>query len=183
VPSLSTALKAGRWERVPGAEVADVTVGVVGLGAVGRRTAALFGALGAQVVAYDPYASAPSVPVESFDKLLAAADVISLHCPPQPDGRPVIGAPQVSRMRRGAVLVNTARSSLVDDDAVLGGLEDGTVGAYAVDAFDTEPPEPSALLRHPNTIATPHLGGYTSASVSRATAMAVGNLLSALEGR
>lgn len=83
-------------------------------------------------------------------------------------------------MRPGSVLVNTARSALVDDDAVLIALNERTLGAYAVDAFDTEPPTVTPLLRHPRTICTPHLGGYTESSVRRATEAAVTNLLSAL---
>lgn len=183
VVSASSALKAGRWERTKGSEIADRTIGVVGLGAVGRRTATIFTALGAQVVAHDPFAQEPTVPVVGLDELLATADVISLSCPPPRDGRPIIDSARLARVRRGSVLVNTARSALVDDDAVLAALEDGTLSTYAVDAFDSEPPEPSRRLGHERVIATPHIGGYTHTSVRRATSMAVDNLLAALEAR
>jgi len=182
VPAASAALKRGEWRRTAGSELGDRTVGIVGLGEVGRRTAAMFTALGARVIAHDPYARDPAVPVLDLDEVLATADVISLSCPPPADGRPMIDAARLSGVKRGTVLVNTARSSLVDDDAVLAALEDGTLLSYAVDAFDTEPPEPSALLSHERVVATPHLGGFTAASVGRATSAAVANLLRVLEG-
>ena len=107
--------------------------------------------------------------------------MVSLHCPPLAGGAPLVDANRLAHAARGSVLVNTARSALVDDEAVLAALEDGTLRAYAVDAFDTEPPELTPLLRHARVIATPHLGGYTHASVSRATSVAVQNLLAVLE--
>lgn len=181
VPAAASALRDGRWARIQGAEIAERTVGIVGLGAVGTRTAAIFTALGAHVVGYDPVAVDPAVESLGLDELLGVADVISLSCPPQRDGRPMITAERLSRVRPGTVLINTARSALVDDEAVLAALEDGTLSTYAVDAFDGEPPEPSALLRHERVIATPHLGGYTTTSVRRATMMAVDNLIAALD--
>lgn len=179
----ASALREGRWERTLGAEIADRTVGVVGLGEVGRRTATMFTALGATVVGHDPVTVTHEVTQVDLDDLLRTADVISLSCPPPPDGRPLLDATRLSQIPRGTVLVNTARAALVDDTAVLDALEDGTLSAYAVDAFDTEPPEPSALLRHDRVIATPHIGGYTEPSLRRATSVAVANLLVALEPR
>jgi D-3-phosphoglycerate dehydrogenase len=116
-----------------------------------------------------------------MDELLATCDVVTLHCPPLPDGRPLIDAGRLARTARGAALVNTARASLVDDRAVHAALHDGTLSAYAVDAFDTEPPEPTPLLRHDRVISTPHVGGYTRAGIRRATTLAVDNLLAVLE--
>ena len=181
VPWSSAALASGRWERRQGTELADCTVGIVGVGAIGRRTAEIFHALGSRVVGYDPYVTDADVRMTELDDLLAASDVISLHCPPSADGRPLLDAARLRRVAPGAVLVNTARSALVDDDAVLAALESGALSAYAVDAFDEEPPKLTALLRHPRVIATPHLGGYTEASVRRATAQAVENLLRVLD--
>lgn len=156
-------------------------MGVVGLGAVGLRVAELFAALGSDVVAHDPFVSDASVRLVSLDELLATSQVVSLHCPASPNGPALIDASRLAVMARATVLINTARSSLVDDDAVLAALEDGSLAAYAVDAFDSEPPEVTALLRHPYVIATPHLGGYTRASVRRATTQAVDNLLAVLD--
>ena len=180
VPWSAADLREGRWSRQPARELAELTVGVVGLGAVGARVAQAFTALGATVVGHDPVAPAGAVARLDLPGLVDVADVVTLHCPPT--GAPLVDRALLGRARPGAVLVNTARASLVDDDAVLAALESGTLSAYAVDAFATEPPEPSPLLRHPRTIATPHLGAFTTASVSRATSAAVTNLLAALEG-
>lgn len=177
----SAALREGRWERSQGSELAGCTVGVVGLGAVGLRVAEVFATLGSDVVAHDPFVSDASLRLVSLDELLAMSQVVSLHCPASPDGHALIDASRLAVMARATVLINTARSSLVDDDAVLAALQDGSLAAYAVDAFDSEPPEVTALLRHPHVIATPHLGGYTTASVRRATTQAVDNLLAVLD--
>jgi D-3-phosphoglycerate dehydrogenase len=134
------------------------------------------------VVGYDPYPADTSTPLVDLETLLGSADVVTLHCPPQADGRPLIDADRLTQIRRGAVLVNTARSALVDDGAVLAALQDDMLSAYAVDAFDAEPPEITPLLRHERVLATPHIGGYTRASVARATTEAVQNILTALAG-
>jgi D-3-phosphoglycerate dehydrogenase len=177
------ALRAGAWRRWAGRELADLTIGVVGLGAVGRSTAALFHALGASVVGHDPLAGeVDGVRRLSLYELVSASEIVTLHCPPAPDGTPIVDRALLKRARPGTVLVNTARSALVDGDAVLDALESGILDAYAVDAFDSEPPEPTPLLQHERVITTPHIGGYTDASVRRATAQAVTNLLRELEG-
>jgi D-3-phosphoglycerate dehydrogenase len=182
VPASARALAEGRWERSLGRELPDSTVGVVGLGAVGSRVAAMFTALGSSVVGFDPYVEHSPTPLVELDDLVRRSTIVSLHSSPPEDGRALVDRDLLALVRPGTVLVNTARSALVDDDAVLEALDDGRLSAYAVDAFDTEPPEPSPLLRHPAVIATPHLGGYTTGSVSRATASAVANLLAALPG-
>ena len=183
VPWSAAALRTGGWRRSKGRELPDCIVGVIGLGAIGRRVAGLFDSLGSRVVAYDPFAPAEQVArirLVELPELLASSDVVSLHAPPLGDGRPLLDATRMAVVARGAVLVNTARAALVDDEAVLAALEDGTLSAYAVDAFDSEPPELTPLLRHERVLATPHIGGYTSASVRRATALAVDNLLAVL---
>ena len=181
VPWTAAELQEGRWARQPALELAECTVGVVGLGAIGARVAGAFAALGAAVVGHDPVAPVGDVTRVDLPELVRTSDVITLHAPPASGGQPLINTAVLDQVRRGAVLVNTARASLVDDDAVLAALEDGRLTAYAVDAFDTEPPELTALLRHPRTIATPHLGAFTTASISRATTAAVDNLLEALD--
>jgi D-3-phosphoglycerate dehydrogenase len=183
IPWSVAALRTGGWRRWQGRELQDCVVGVIGLGAIGGRVAGLFDSLGSRVVAYDPFASAEQVtsiqPVD-LSELLALSDIVSLHAPPPANGRPLLDAARLAVIARGAVLINTARSALVDDDAVLAALEDGTLSAYAVDAFDSEPPELTALLQHERVLATPHIGGYTTGSVRRATTLAVENLLAVL---
>lgn len=177
VPWSAAAVRAGGWDRWAAKEVAEITVGVVGLGAIGRRVGESFTALGATVIGFDPYSAAEGIRSVEIDELLATADVVTLHAPPPDDGSALIDSARLALCREGAILINTARSSLVEDDAVLAALESGRLSAYAVDAFDTEPPEPSPLLQHERVIATPHIGAYTSASVLRATTSAVAALL------
>jgi D-3-phosphoglycerate dehydrogenase len=186
IPWSAAAVRTGGWRRWQGRELQDCIVGVVGLGAIGRRVAGLFGSLGSRVIAHDPFAPAEQVaPIRLVDlhELLASSDIVSLHAPPPADGRPLLDGTRMAVIASGAVLVNTARSALVDADAVLEALENGTLAAYAVDAFDSEPPELTALLHHERVLATPHIGGYTTGSVRRATTIAVENLLAVLGPR
>ena len=183
LPHANDAMKAGGWERRLGREMPDVTLGVVGFGAIGRIVGQLSGALGARVLAHDAFAEVgPDSGAESatLAEVFAGSDVVSLHSPPPADGSALVTAELIATMRPGAVLVNTARSALVDDDAVLAALESQQLSAYAVDAFDTEPPELTALLRHARTVLTPHLGGYTGASTRLATEQSVANLIATL---
>ncbi len=182
VPAAHAALRDGGWERSLGRELPDITVGLVGYGAIGRLLGGMLVGLGSTVVAHDPYSPVglddPVRRVE-LDELFEVADAVSLHSPPRPDG-PLVTAGRLARMRPGGVLVNTARASLIDPAAVLAALDAGRLAAYAVDAFDAEPPVPTPLLQHPRTLLTPHLGGYTAASVRRATEQSVANLLAVL---
>jgi len=178
----ASALKAGEWSRSTGRELAGATLGIVGYGAIGRILAELAVGCGMTVVAHDPFVTPGlhgQVAVVDLDEVLRSADVLSLHVPPQPDG-PLLGPEQLALLTRGALVINTARSSLVDGAAMLAALESGAVSGYAVDAFDREPPEIDALLAHPRVSATPHLGAATTESIRRASEAAVDNLLAAL---
>lgn len=181
VPWSAASVRSGGWERWPAKEISEITVGVVGLGSIGRKVAQMFHALGATVVGFDPYSSAESIRALDLDELVAVADVVTLHAPPLDNARALIDSDRLARFTQGAVLVNTARASLVDDVAVLAALEDGRLSAYALDAFEQEPPDLTPLLLHERVVATPHIGAYTSASVRRATMMAVESLIEHLE--
>jgi D-3-phosphoglycerate dehydrogenase len=116
----------------------------------------------------------------SLEAVVTEADIISLHSPAQTEGKPLLDAAALARVRPGLVLVNTARASLVDEAAVLAGLETGRISAYATDVYAEEPPRSLDLARHARVIATSHIGGFTVESVERATNVAVDNLLAAL---
>jgi D-3-phosphoglycerate dehydrogenase len=183
IPRSDRDLRSGRWQRWPGRELAACTVGLVGYGTIGRTVAGMLRALGTTVVACDPMLPSGSpfdVSFVALEELLAASDVVSLHVPAQPGSTVLLGAPQLARMPPGAVLVNTARASLVDQAAALESLDSGRLACYALDVFDAEPPHPSPLHRHDRVILTPHIGGFTVESVRRATRDAVVNLLDAL---
>jgi phosphoglycerate dehydrogenase-like enzyme len=178
------AMKAGGWERRRGVELAGRTLGLVGCGAVGRIVARLALAFDMRVLACDPlledsFAPSPLFERASFDRLLAEADVLTLHCPALGD-RPLIDREAVSRLKPGTYLVNTARAALLDEGAVLGGLESGRIAGVALDVFETEPPRDRRLIEHPLVVATPHAGGLTEESLARALTVAVDNLLGAL---
>lgn len=180
VPRSDRAMHANEWSRTLGREMPDITMGIVGYGAIGRLVGGFAEGLGSTVLAFDPYAEIDQEKKVSLAQLFARADVISLHSPPSEDGSALVTEDLLDTVRDGAVLVNTARSTLVDDDAVLAALESGRLAAYAVDAFDSEPPTLTPLLRHQRTVLTPHLGGFTGASTRRSTEQAVTNLLDAL---
>jgi D-3-phosphoglycerate dehydrogenase len=180
VPWSADALRRGAWERWQGRELEDCAVGVVGLGAIGQKVAAMFSALGSPVVGHDPFASATGIEKLELPELLARSNVVSLHAPPPADGAPLIGQAELNVLPSGGVLINTARASLVDEYAVLSALNSGHLSAYAIDAFATEPPELTPLLRHERVLATPHVGAFTGASVRRATTQAVQGVLHAL---
>lgn len=172
-------VRAGGWERARGTELAGRTVGIVGLGAIGRTVAAIAAAIGADVLASDPFVQHSDLArIVDLPELFAHSDVVTLHSPPTE--APLVDTRVLASMPAGAVLVNTARSGLVDDAAVLAALESGRLSAYAVDAFESEPPPHTPLLAHSRCHPTPHIGGFTDESVHRATAFAVENLLRVL---
>lgn len=184
VPFSDQAIKQGGWERRIGFELEGRTLGLVGCGKIGKLVARFALALDMNVVAYDPFPDAAFRPDRfsyvPLEQLWSAADVISLHCPPPPDGRPLVGREALDRMRAGVCIVNTARAELLDEPAVLAALEAGRVAGLATDVFVTEPPAQRQLANHPRVIATPHIGGFTGESVSRAMDVAVDNLLAVL---
>ncbi|MBE2278647.1 MAG: phosphoglycerate dehydrogenase [Rhodobacteraceae bacterium] len=185
IPDEVAGTRAGRWPRSRGKEISGRSIGIVGCGAIGRRVARAVSAMGAEIVAHDPFR--PDVEVygpfrwAGLDELFAEADVVTLHCPPPPDGRPVVDAARLAMMRPGAILINTARAALVDEAAVRAALDAGRLQAYATDVFVDEPPGEGSLAGHPRVIATSHIGGLTDESVAKATSIAVANLLAALE--
>jgi len=186
IPWSDARLKAGAWERRRGLEIGGRTVGVVGCGRIGRLVADLALGLGARVVGHDAFPvqgldPGPRFRYADLDTVLATADALTLHCPALAGGRPLLDAAAIARIKPGAVVVNTARASLVDEGAMLAALDQGRLMGFATDVFPEEPPRSTALVRHPRVIATPHVGGFTDESVAQATRVAVDNLLNALE--
>lgn len=187
IPAVSAGVHAGEWPRLKGREVAGETVGIVGLGAIGRKVATVMAALGARVLGFDPFSPdlgplAGNVELVTLDTLFVQCRIISLHCPPPTDGTPLIDAAALDTMAKGTILINTARAGLVDDKALMAALDDGRLDHYCTDVFRVEPPGDGSLARYPQVIATSHIGGFTTGSVRRATEMAVAGLLRHLPG-
>ena len=175
------ALKAHRWERSPGFELEERTLGLVGCGRIGRLVTGFAGAFGMNVVAYDPFPNWDGAPTTfryaGLEETLSAGDVISLHCPPRVGGRPVLDAAAIDTLKRGCLVINTARGGLIDNEAMLQALEDGRVAGLGLDVFDGEPPTDWRLAEHPRVVSSAHVGGYTPESINRALTTAVDNLL------
>jgi phosphoglycerate dehydrogenase-like enzyme len=186
IPRCDQHMKAGRWQRWEGIELAGRCLGLVGYGQVGRLVAEMALGLGMRVMACDPFARPAAGQHErlslagTLEDVLSQADVLSMHCPPPADRQPLLTRARLALLKPGAYLINTARGELLDDAAVLEALEQGRLAGAAVDAYRREPPGDEPLVRHERVIATPHVGAYSRESVERAVEMAVDNLLRAL---
>jgi D-3-phosphoglycerate dehydrogenase len=183
--SSDASLKAGGWNRMKASELEGKVLGILGCGKIGKLVARFALAFDMKVIAYDLFPDTTFAPSEHFrfasqGEVISGADYISLHCPPSRDGRPIIGPVEIAAMKKGVVVVNTARQSLVDEAAMLAALEIGQVGTYTIDAFDKEPPNDRTIIDCSKVIATPHIGGFTDESVDRSTEVAVDNLLDSL---
>lgn len=180
-------VKSGRWERVgastPG-ELAGKTVGLVGAGTIGKAVAARLRGFDVNLLYFDDavpqVAGAERVP--ALGALLERCDIVSLHAPLLPETRHMIDAAAIGRMKRDAVLINTSRGGLVDEDALFAALRSGRLGGAGLDVFAEEPPEASALEGVPNLVCSAHMGGLSHESVRRMTASATESVLAVLRG-
>lgn len=182
IPWSDAQLKRQAWSRRQGLELAGRTLGLVGCGNIGRLVVELATGVGMKTMAFkrhpDPSFAPPNFRWVGPEELYAGSDVVSLHCPA--GEKPVIDREAIARMKKGVYLVNTARAGVVDEQAVLEALDSGRIAGYAVDVFAQEPPKDWKLAGHEKVIATPHIGGFTEESVSRATEDAVRNILEVL---
>jgi (S)-sulfolactate dehydrogenase len=176
------AVAAGQWPRGPlsnGREIGGKTLGIVGFGGIGQLTARLAKGLGMRVVASDPMVAASSpvwqetgVTCRTLDELLAESDVVSLHIPLAPETRNLMNAARLAMMKPDAVLINSARGSIIDEAALAAALKAKKLGGAALDVFDAEPLKAgSPLADCPNLILTPHIAGVTTESNTRVSSM------------
>ena len=169
IPQATASMKAGKWEknRFVGTELYNRTLGVLGLGNIGRIVAERAQGLGMKVIAHDPFLSpdaAAKLDVElvDFDTLLARADAITVHVPKTKETTGLLNRKAFAKVRRGVLLVNAARGGIVDEDALLEALAEGRVGGAGLDVFVEEPAKPGhPLIAHERVICTPHLGAST----------------------
>ena len=169
IPQATASMKAGVWEkkRFVGMELYNRTLGVIGLGNIGRIVAAKARGLGMRVIAHDPFmtdqqAVKMDVELVSFDDLIARADILTVHVPRTKDTTGLLGRDVFARTKPGVLVVNAARGGIVDEEALLEALDSGAVGGAALDVFVEEPPAADhPLVLHENVICTPHLGAST----------------------
>jgi D-3-phosphoglycerate dehydrogenase len=176
----NSAMKQGIWKRIMGIELEQKTLGVIGCGNIGKRTITIALSLNMKVIGFDlerdaHFHPSPRFKYSSLEELFRDSDFISLHCPPAK--KPMIDDNAIELMKDGVILINTARAAVVDERAVLKGLNSGKIKVYATDVYNDEPPKLNELLSHENVICTPHIGGYTVESINRAMEVAVDNIL------
>jgi len=169
VPQATASMKAGKWEKTAftGMELEGRTLGVVGLGNIGRVVAQKAQGLGMRVIAFDPHLPADvagkiDVDLVDLDTLFARSDAITVHVPKTKETAGLLGAAGLAKCRPGVLVVNAARGGIVDERALLAALDSGQVGGAALDVFEQEPtPADHPLVRHPKVVCTPHLGAST----------------------
>jgi D-3-phosphoglycerate dehydrogenase len=186
LPELNARMHEGHWDKAThkSLELYGRTLGLIGMGAIGSRVAAVGIAMGMRVIAYDPYARdvPPNVALCALKDVLRDADILSLHCPLTAENRNLIDREALARMRKGAILVNTARGGLIDEAALTEALGSGRLRAAGLDSFATEPPAPGLQLRRmPGVIMTPHVGGVTGDAYRNMGVAAAKNILSVLD--
>lgn len=180
IPQANTSLKSGCWKRgsYTGVEAYGKTLGVIGLGKIGREVAKRAKSFGMYILGYDPYiaedvATKLKVKLVSLEELLARSDYISLHVPLTDDTRHMIGEKGLARCRDGVRIINCARGGVIDEQALVKAIKGGKVAGAALDVFEEEPPTNSELLSLDSVIVTPHLGAATKeAQANVATAIA-----------
>src|SRR3989338_4596933 len=168
IPQAHAKLKSGVWDKksFKGVEVLNKTLGVVGLGKIGRRVASYALGMGMRVIGSDPFVTAEyarglGVELKSFDELIKEADFITFHIPKTKETAGLINAGAIAKMKKGVRLVNAARGGIIDEQALYDALKSGQVSAAALDVFEKEPAEQSPLFGLDNIVVTPHLGAST----------------------
>ncbi len=185
--SLSARVRSGQWDRgsYQGSELRGRTLGLIGFGRIGRRVAELARCCGMRVIALtrSPQSITPVERAASFEALLAASDIVSLHCPLIAETRGLMNRQAFAMMKPGALFINTARGALVDEAALADALSSGRLAGAALDTLAEEPPAPgNPLLSAPNLIITPHIAGQTGAAVERMGIAAAENIIAVLTG-
>ena len=184
-------VRENRWReglpRPAGLEGRDL--GIIGLGRIGRRVTALAQAFGMRVSAFDPYVDESVFKTMNVERLslietLKANDYVSLHVPLTKETRHLLNQPTFNEMQGEAVLINTCRGPVVDENALLTALDEGTIKAAACDVIEREPPPKGhRVLTHPKLLMTPHIGAYTDSAWEKASLEAVGEAIKFAKGK
>lgn len=187
IPMLDEKTREGKWTRSTGTELYGKTLGILGLGAIGKSVAKRGQGFDMRVLAYDPYlnreyAIQHDIQPASFDEVIGGSDVISLHLPLNEKTRHIISRDVMERMKPGVILINSARGGLIDETAAYDFLKSGRLGGLGLDAYETEPPTASPLFELDNVVCTPHTGSHTREATAAMADMSVQNLIQVLNG-
>lgn len=189
IVTVAAAARQGQWKRITGHEILGKTMGIVGLGRIGKEVAVRAKAFGMPVIACDPYwdeafaAEHGVVRCATMDEVLTGADVVSLHCFLSEETRGMINRAKIAEMKDGVIVLNCARGEIVVSADMVQALHSGKVGGYGADVLDQEPPPPDhPLLSAPNCVITSHVGSRTYESVERQAMRATLNLVNFLKG-
>ncbi|MFH1184854.1 MAG: phosphoglycerate dehydrogenase [Chloroflexota bacterium] len=189
IPEAVEAVHQGKWPRYAGLSLEGKTIGLLGLGAIGRQLVRRLAGFDCRIVAHDPLVAAGvardlNIELTTLDGVLGQADFVSLHVPLLPETRGMVNEVFLSKMKPGAFLVNTARGEVIDEGALLKALESGRLRGAGLDAFAVEPPDAdNPLLRLPQVVATPHLGAMTDGATSKMGWLAMQDCLSVLKNQ
>jgi len=188
LPILDRKTKEGLWPRSNGTELYGKTIGIMGLGAIGRAVARRATGFSMKVIAYDPfinteYAQANGIVPADFDTVIREADFLSLHLPLTEQTRHVISADVMRAMKKGAIIVNTARGGLIDEAAAYEFLASEHLGGMGLDVYEEEPPQKSPLFELENVVLTPHTSAHTAEATEAMADMSVQNLIEVLSGK
>ena len=187
IPEAVEAVHQGKWPRYAGISLEGKTIGILGLGAIGRQLARRLSGFDCKLLAFDPFADASfaeanHVQLASMEVVIQRSDFISLHLPLLPETRNLVNESFLSRMKKGSFLVNTSRGEVVDESALLSALQSGHLKGAGLDAFTSEPPDPkNPLLGLTQVIATPHLGAQTDGATSNMGWFAMRDCLAVLK--
>ena len=176
----TSSMKAERWDKklFEGDEIGGKTLGLIGIGNIGREVARRATALGMSVISYDPYVkSAEKVRMVSLDELLASSDYISLHLPKTKESANMLGKAEIAKMKTGVRIINCARGGIIDEDALYEALTNGKVNGAALDVYAEEPPKDWKLTKLPNVIGSPHIGAATKEAQGRVGAEVADKLI------
>jgi D-3-phosphoglycerate dehydrogenase len=180
--------KAGEWPRLNGTTLTGKTIGLIGLGSIGSQVARMLSGFNCRIMGYDPAVGsreAADLGVEWMerDEVIRCADFLSLHLPATPATENLLNRQMFAMMKDGAYLVNTARSELIDEDALIEALESGKIAGVALDTFRHEPPGANhPLLQYEKVLATPHTGSHTDDSTNAMGRIALNDCLAVLRG-
>jgi len=189
IPEAADAVHQGKWPRYSGLSLEGKTIGIVGLGAIGKQLARRLAGFDCRILAHDPFADAAfardnHVELAELNKVVEEADFITLHLPLLPETRGMVNDAFLNRMKKGAFLINTSRGEVLDEEALLRALQSGHLKGAGLDAFAVEPPDPkNPLLALPQVIATPHLGAQTDGATSNMGWFAMRDCLAVLQNK